>query len=63
MSSVYIKGKTKLQATRTAKTYGENRLCSFNNCETVLSKYNKKELCFFHSPKEVGRIRGWKEPT
>lgn len=62
MSSVYVKGRKNYQATRTAKTFGSDRLCKFMNCETILSKYNKQELCFLHSPKTQGRVRGWKQP-
>ena len=50
-------------AMRKSKTYGDNRVCELVNCDVTLSKYNKESLCFFHSPKKSGRIRGWKEPT
>ena len=57
------KGTKYLSVSRKAKTYGEDRVCELVNCDVTLSKYNKEVLCFLHSPKKSGRVRGWKEPT
>jgi hypothetical protein len=50
-------------AMRKSKTYGESRVCELVNCEVTLSKYNKNTLCFNHSPKTHGRVRGWIDPN
>lgn len=63
MSNIYVKGRKNYQVTRSAKTFGEDRLCEFTKCKTVLSKYNKQEFCFLHSKKTFGRNRGWKQPS
>ena len=49
MSNIYVKGRKNYQVTRSAKTFGEDRLCEFTKCKTVLSKYNKQEFCFLNS--------------
>lgn len=35
--------------TKPQKTYGEGRKCATDGCETVLSRYNKKERCYLHT--------------
>ena len=40
------------------KTYDENRMCEFKNCSTVLSRYNREDRCWLHSPLRRHRIRG-----
>ena len=32
---------------RRSKSYTSGRICDFSGCETVISIYNKKKLCFF----------------
>ena len=31
---------------RRSKSYTSGRICDFSGCETVISIYNKKKLCF-----------------
>ena len=57
------KGTKYPTASRKSKIYGEGRVCELVNCDVTLSKYNKENLCFLHSPKKSGRVRGWKPPT
>ena len=63
MNNYEVKARSTYESQRKQKQFGENRVCSDKNCETTLSKYNKKETCFNHSPKEFGRNRGWKDPS
>jgi len=43
---------------RKPKTYPAGRTCAFEQCEIVLSTYNKKKFCFNHAPKTYPRVRG-----
>ncbi len=63
MSNYTFYAKTTYESQRKQKQFGENRVCIHENCETTISRYNKKETCFNHSPKEFGRNRGWKDPS
>ena len=60
---IYLTGKTKYESQRKAKQYEQGRVCEQEDCDVTLSMYNKKTLCFLHSPKEVGRVRGWVDPN
>ncbi len=40
------------------KTYDENRMCEVKSCSTVLSRYNKEDRCWLHSPFKRARVRG-----
>ncbi|MDH3193241.1 MAG: hypothetical protein OEY55_01140 [Acidimicrobiia bacterium] len=44
--------------TRRPKTYTADRVCADVSCETVLSRYNKREACHVHAPVKFPRIRG-----
>jgi len=63
MAGVYVNGRSRYEATRASKQYGEGRLCAEENCDTGLSRYNRDDKCFLHAPKKAGRVRGWKQPT
>ena len=43
---------------RRSKSYTSGRICDFSGCQTVISIYNKKKLCFLHSPVSYPRVRG-----
>ncbi len=43
---------------RAPKATDERRVCIQADCETVLSRYNKREFCFAHAPVQVPRLRG-----
>ena len=62
MSNVYMTGKTKLDRQRKVKKYDQGRVCKQDDCIVQLSMYNKKTLCFNHSPKSYGRVRGHIDP-
>lgn len=63
MSDFQVKGRSSYESQRKVKQFGVNRICTHKNCSTTISRYNKKETCFNHSPKEYGRNRGWKDPA
>jgi len=46
------------QKPRKNVVYEENRVCVEDNCEQVLSKYNKQEYCFVHHKYVATRVRG-----
>lgn len=60
---IYMTGRTKLERQRKVTQYEKGRMCEHEDCTVTLSMYNKKTLCFNHSPKEQGRIRGWIDPA
>ncbi|MBT8214273.1 MAG: hypothetical protein KJP12_03540 [Acidimicrobiia bacterium] len=43
---------------RRPKTYGGNRRCHSDMCDTRLSRYNNSEFCFRHAPVKYPRLRG-----
>lgn len=46
------------QGRRPPKQGAIGRVCQAEDCETVLSMYNSKVMCFQHSPTRYPRIRG-----
>ena len=40
------------------KTYGKGRVCSKEDCDTILSQYNKQDMCYLHQPVKRPRLRG-----
>ncbi len=45
-------------SSRAPKTYSSERTCANEGCETVLSRYNRREYCFAHAPTKFPRLRG-----
>lgn len=43
---------------RRPKVYSRGRICTAEDCATVISKYNRTETCFAHRPVTFPRIRG-----
>ena len=60
---IYLTGKTQYASQRKVKQFEQGRVCENKDCTVTLSMYNKKTLCFLHSPKEAGRVRGWIDPA
>ena len=56
MSNLYASRPTGRR--RKLKTYGDDRVCSDDNCSTVLSKYNQNSQCHKHAPRRFPRTRG-----
>lgn len=46
--------------TRSAKTYEPGRVCEAEGCATVLSRYNRHDVCWYHEPFRAyfGPVRG-----
>lgn len=43
---------------RAPKTYSAERRCADEECDTKLSRYNRREWCFAHAPTKYPRLRG-----
>jgi hypothetical protein len=56
--SEILKGKTIKGVTRPSREFGEGRVCASKDCDTKLSKYNRREYCFAHAPVRYPRVRG-----
>ena len=48
-----VKGKL-----RAPKQTSESRTCEHKGCETLLSRYNKRDHCYAHAPTRFPRLRG-----
>ena len=48
---------------RAPKAVEERRVCINADCETVLSRYNRKTTCHVHSPIKFPRVRGREVPN
>jgi hypothetical protein len=57
MSDV-LKGKSIKGVARPSKEFGEGRVCAHKECETKLSRYNRRDHCFAHAPVKYPRVRG-----
>jgi len=57
MSEV-VKGQTIKGVTRPSKDFGEGRVCAKRECDTKLSRYNRREFCYLHAPVKYPRVRG-----
>ncbi len=58
MDSTTMRATTAGRARRRPKTYGEDRVCGADRCETRLSRYNRNQFCFRHAPARFPRMRG-----
>ncbi len=43
---------------RKPRTYSEGRVCEKTDCDTRISRYNRSEYCFRHTPARFPRVRG-----
>ena len=44
--------------TRRPKTFNTDRICSYESCETRISRYNRSDRCHLHAPRHYPRLRG-----
>lgn len=56
--TVTVSGSAKLDFGKSPKTYSDARTCTKLDCQTIISRYNKSDLCWFHAPVSHARIRG-----
>lgn len=57
-SSTNLRATSAGRVRRRPKTYGENRVCGSDACDTRLSRYNRNQFCFQHAPARFPRLRG-----
>ena len=57
MSDV-IKGRSIKGVTRPSKDHGPGRVCAKKDCDTLLSRYNRRDFCYLHAPVKYPRVRG-----
>lgn len=53
MKATAIKG-----VARPSKDFGEGRVCVEKDCDTKLSRYNRRDHCYAHAPVKYPRVRG-----
>jgi hypothetical protein len=58
MAENVMKGRRIMGSSRAPKTYSAERKCAHDECETLLSRYNRREHCFAHAPTKFPRLRG-----
>lgn len=58
MSDNTLKGRRILETSRPPKANSEKRYCAKSDCETLLSRYNRREFCYAHAPTKFPRLRG-----
>lgn len=55
-----IRGSRAHALPRASQRYPKDRVCSFPECETRLSTYNRRDRCWAHAEMKVPRLRGRK---
>lgn len=55
-----IRGSRPQALPRASQQHPEGRICSFPDCDTRLSKYNRRDKCWAHAEMRVPRLRGRK---
>ncbi len=58
MAENVMKGRRMLGNGRAPKALAEDRTCARDDCDTLLSRYNKREYCYSHAPTKFPRLRG-----
>jgi hypothetical protein len=58
MADNVLRGNRVRGRLRAPKATDEHRVCMQAECDTVLSRYNKREFCYAHAPTHIPRIRG-----
>jgi len=58
MAENVLKGKRIMGSSRAPKQVSDLRCCAKTECETTLSRYNKREYCYAHAPTKFPRLRG-----
>jgi len=60
MSDRALAGYPLTGSDRPSKSFGLDRVCREDGCETKLSRYNNGKFCYQHEPMSVPRTRGKK---
>lgn len=58
MADQVVRGRRILGSSRAPKASNEMRTCAKDECDTVLSSYNRREYCYSHTPTKFPRLRG-----
>lgn len=58
MAEHALKGQRVRGGIRPSQTYEEGRVCAHEDCETRLSRYNRRDRCHLHAPVRFPRLRG-----
>ena len=58
MSENVLRGKRILGSSRAPKQIDDTRVCAQADCDTTLSRYNRREHCYAHAPTRFPRLRG-----
>ncbi len=59
-SDFAVRGSRPQGLPRASQVYPEGRVCGHPDCETRLSRYNRREKCWAHAEMKVPRLRGRK---
>ncbi len=58
MTESVMKGRRILGDSRAPKARVDIKTCALDECETQLSRYNRREYCYAHAPTKFPRLRG-----
>ncbi len=58
MADNIMKGRRMLGSGRAPKVDASERTCAKDGCDTLLSRYNRREYCYSHAPTKFPRLRG-----
>ena len=58
MDNLGLRGSRPRELPRPNRTYGTDRVCSNEECETRISQYNKAKFCWAHAPVKYPLVRG-----
>jgi len=58
MAENVLKGKRILGSSRAPKQIQDARVCADADCDTALSRYNRRDHCYTHAPTRFPRLRG-----
>ena len=53
-----VKGASIKGVNRPSKDFGSGRICKQGDCDTKLSRYNRRDHCHAHAPVKYPRVRG-----
>lgn len=60
MSDRSVQGFAFTGSDRPSRSFGKDRVCGEEGCDTKLSRYNPGKFCYQHEPMAVPRTRGKK---
>lgn len=58
MAENVMRGRRILGESRAPKANTTERTCARDDCDTTLSRYNRREYCYAHAPTKFPRLRG-----